>query len=273
MKAILPVLVLWLLAASAASAQTPEEKAYVAMRERLAADLEAKRRAAPPMTEADWNRAEARAQAVLAEQLSKVIASPPPKGFEGVRSNPEPLCCSAGAGALDALLISNGRIRAVMTTEGLLRLWLGRDPMTALRADAIDYYGALNGDAPVEVFAPLPVVPPPGIDLALARLVIKGQGVGRFPLHTIAAVVRKRTVLLTITPASLEAHDAGSACEVLWQQSTERYREADDLDARRAINRESGQRLAQCVKGSEGQALVPGLGRRAQKLVDALSAD
>jgi hypothetical protein len=60
---------------------------------------------------------------------------------------------------------------------------------------------------------------------------------------------------------------------VLWQQSTERYRTADNLDTRRAINIESGQRLERCVKGSEGQALFPGLGRRAQKLVDALSAE
>ena len=152
-------------------------------------------------------------------------------------------------------------------------LWLGRDPRAALGGDKIDYYSALNIDAPVEVFAPLPVTPPAGAELALGRLVIKGQGTGRFPLHIIAAVVRRGRVLLTITPASLEAQDAGTTCEMLWQRSTERYRQADDLDARRAINVASRQRLEQCVKGSEGQATFPGLGRRAQKLVDALSAD
>ena len=70
-----------------------------------------------------------------------------------------------------------------MTTEGLLRLWLGRDPRTALQSDDIDYDKALNADAPLDVFAALPVTVPAGTDLALARLVIKGQGVGRFPLH------------------------------------------------------------------------------------------
>ena len=273
MKAILLVLLLWLMAAPTAVAQTSEEKAYVALRERLVADLEAKRRTVP-LGESDWNRLESRTHDMLTERLQKVMgAAPPPRGFAVERSNPDPPCCGRGAGSLDALALSNGRIRAVMTTEGILRLWLGRDAGTALKGDDIDYDRALNADAPVEVFAPLPVTPPAGTELALGRLVIKGQGVGRFPLHTIAAVMRKGRVLLTMTPASLEAQDAGTPCEVLWQESTERYRNADDLDARRAINLESGQRLERCVKASEGQALFPGLGRRAQKLVDTLSAD
>ena len=44
-----------------------------------------------------------------------------------------------------------------MTTEGILKLWLGRDPKTALQSDDIDYERALNTDAPVELFAALPV--------------------------------------------------------------------------------------------------------------------
>jgi hypothetical protein len=86
-------------------------------------------------------------------------------------------------------------------------------------------------------------------------------------------VVRKGRALLIMAPASLEAADAGSPCEVLWQQSTERYRTADELDERRTINEQAGKQLEQCVKEHEGQALFPGLGRRAQKLVDALSAE
>ena len=273
MKAILLIPVLWLMAAPHASAQTSEERAYVALRERMASELEARRRALPiPIDESAWNREEARVHDGLMARLQQVVGSPP-KAFSISRSNPDPLCCAAGAGALDALVISNGRIRAVMTTEGLLRLWLGRDPVAALKGDDLDYYRALNADAPVEVFAALPVQAPAGTGLALGRLVIKGQGAGRFPLHMIAAIVHRGRVLLTMRPASLEPEDAATPCEVLWQQSTERYREADDLDARRAINIESGQRLEQCVKASEGQARFPGLGRRAQKLVDALSAD
>jgi hypothetical protein len=275
MKAIFLVLLAVLMAMPEADAQTPQEKAYVAARERLVADLEAKRKSWPqPIDQSGWSREEARAHKMLMAKLREVMGpAPPPKGFAVMRSNPDPVCCGTGAGTLDALVVSKDKLRAVMTTEGLLGLWLGRDPRTALRSDDIDYYRALNTDAPVEVFAALPVTARPGTDLALGRLVIKGQGVGRFPLHTIAAVVRKGRVLVVMAPASLEAANAGSPCEVLWQQSTEHYRAADDLDARRALNVEAGGQLEQCVKEHEGQPLFPGLGRRAQKLVDALTAE
>jgi hypothetical protein len=275
MKAIFLGLLALLMAMPEAGAQTSQEKAYVAARERLVADLEAKRKSLPPpIGESAWSREEARAHETLMGKLQEAMGpTQPPEGFEVSRSNPDPVCCGPGAGTLDALVISRDKLRAVMTTEGLLRLWLDRDPRTALQSDDIDYYRALNADAPVDIFAALPVKAPPGTDLALGRLVIKGQGVGRFPLHTIAAVVRKGRVLMVMTPASLEAANAGSPCEVLWQQSTERYRTADDLDTRRALNVEAGKQLEQCVKDHAGQLLFPGLGKRAQKLVDALSAE
>jgi hypothetical protein len=263
------------LAASQAAAQTTQDKAYVEARERLVADLEAKRKSLPePVDDRVWSREEERAHETLKARLQEALgAAPPPKGFEVARSNPDPVCCGKGAGSLDALGISKGKVRAVMTTEGILKFWLGRDPRTALQSDDIDYERALNADAPVEVFAALPVKAPAGTETALGRLVIKGKGAGRFPLHTIAAVIRNGRVLLAMTPASLEAANAGSPCEALWQKSTERYRTADDLDARRNINIEAGKQLGQCVKEHEGQALFPGLGQRAQKLVDALSAE
>lgn len=273
MKAIFLGLLLAVLMASQAGAQTAEDKTYVEARQRLVADLEAKRRSTP-IDENAWSREEGRAHETLKARLRQVLgAAPPPIGFEVTRSNPDPVCCGKGAGSLDALVLSKDKLRAVMTTEGILKLWLGRDPRIALQSDDIDYDRALNTDAPVEVFAALPVKAPPGTDFALGRLVIKGQGVGRFPLHTIAVVIKRGRVLLIMTPASLEAVNAGSPCEVLWQQSTERYRAADDLDERRTINEQAGKQLEQCVKEHASQPLFPGLGRRAQKLVDALSAE
>ncbi|MBS0526260.1 MAG: hypothetical protein JSS04_21705 [Proteobacteria bacterium] len=274
MKAIFLGLLIVLMA-SHAGAQTPQDNAYVEARRRLAADLAAKRKSLPePVDENVWHREEGRAHDTLKAKLQEALGSaPPPDGFEITRSNPDPVCCGKGADSLDALAISKDKLRAVMTTEGILKLWLGRDPRTALQSDDIDYYRALDTDAPVAVFAALPVEAPPGTDLALGRLVIKGQGIGRFPLHTIAAVVKNERVLLIMTPASLEAANAGSPCERQWQQSTERYRTADDLEERRTINVEAGKQLEQCVKEHGGQALFPGLGRRAQKLVDALSAE
>jgi hypothetical protein len=274
MKAIFLGL-LAVLMASQAGAQTAQDKAYVETRKRLVADLEAKRKSLPaPVDDRVWSDAEARAHETLKARLQEALGSaPPPEGFEVTRSNPDPVCCAKGADSLDALALSKGKLRAVMTTEGILKLWLGRDPRSALESNDIDYQRALNADAPVEVFAALPVKAPPGVGTALGRLVIKGQGAGRFPLHTIAAVVKNGRVLLIMTPASLEAANAGSPCEVLWQQSTERYRTADDLDERRTINENAARQLQHCVKEHEGAALFPGLGHRAQKLVDALSAE
>jgi len=273
MKAIFLGL-LAVLMASQAGAQTAQDKAYVETRRRLVADLEAKRKSLPePVDDRVWSREEARAHKTLKARLQEALGSaPPPEGFEITRSNPDPVCCGKGAEALDALVISKDKLRVVMTTEGILKLWLGRDPRTALQSDDIEYERALNSDAPVAVFAALPVKAPAGADLAIGRLVIKGQGAGRFPLHNIVAVVKNGRVLLIMTPASLEAANAGSPCEVLWQHSTERYREADDLDERRTINEDAGRKFEQCVKEHKGRALFPGLGRRAQKLVDALSA-
>ena len=51
MNAILLFVGLWLMAASAALAQTAEEAAYVALRRQTVADLEAKRRAVPSLGE------------------------------------------------------------------------------------------------------------------------------------------------------------------------------------------------------------------------------
>ena len=59
-----------------------------------------------------------------------------------------------------------------------------------------------------------------------------------------------------------EAQDVGLAAPL-----------ADDLDARRTINEDAGNKLERCVKEHEGRALFPGLGHRAQKLVDALTAE
>jgi len=274
MRVILPV-VLLLLAVWPAGAQTSEEKAYVDARQRIVAELEAKRRSLPqPVNESAWNREETRAQEALKAQFQKVLGpAPPPKGFSGFGMHPDPVCCGPGAGALDGFAISNGRIRAVMTTEGILGLWSGRDPRAALANDELDYYRALNADAPVEIFAPLAVVPPAGADLAIGRLVIKGRDVGRLPLHIVVAVVKQGRVNLALFPASLETPSPDAPCEVLWKDASERYRSAEEIDTRRAINAEAGAAFERCLRGRENGRLLPGLSRRAQRSVDALAAE
>lgn len=259
-----------------AQAQMPDDEAYVAAREQAVAALEARRKSLPPpIDETAWIREELAAHAELKERLQGVLARVPlPREFSIIGSNPDPLCCGATAGSLDALLLSNGRVRAVMTTEGILQLWLGgRDPKAALGSDGIDYRDALNADAPVRVLAPLPVAKPAGADLAVGRLVIKGQDSARLPLHIAIAVVMDGIVYLSLFPASLEAADATAPCDVLWREASERYRSADDIEVRRDINAAAGEQLELCIKAHAGQPLFPGLGRRAQRTVNALVAD
>lgn len=270
------VAALLLIAASLARAQTADDKAYVAAREQAVAALEASRKSSPsPSDEAAWAREERAAEGELESRMRAVMARARwPKGFSVIGFHPDPLCCGPAAGSLDGLLLSNGRVRAVATTEGILRLWLGgRDPRAALESDSIDYLRALNADAPVRIFAPLPVVGPPGADLAIGRLVIKGQASARLPLHIVVAVVRNGLVHLSLFPASLEAEDATAPCDALWRDASERYRSADDLDARRDINAASGEQLERCVKANEAEPPFPGLARRAQRTINALASD
>jgi hypothetical protein len=270
------VALLLLVATPCVQAQTAEDRAYVAAREQAVAGLEARYKSLPPpVDETAWareNRAvegelEARLQGVMARFLL-------PKGFSVIGFHPDPVCCGAAAGSLDGLLLSNGKIRAVATTEGILRLWLGgREPKAALENDDIGYLRALNADAPVRIFAPLPVARPPGADLAIGRLVVKVRGFTRLPLHIVVAVVRNGLVYLSLFPASLEAADATAPCDILWSEASERYRSAEDIETRRDINTATGEQLERCVKAHAGKPLFPGLGRRAQRTVNALAAD
>jgi len=265
-----------LAAAPLAQAQTPEDRAYVAAREQAVAALDAKHKSlAPPIDEAAWDREERSAAGALEARLQGVLARfPLPKDFSVIGFHPDPVCCGTAAGSLDSLVLSNGRVRAVMTTKGILQLWLGgRDPKAALESDDIGYLRALNADAPVRIFASLPVAKPAGADLAMGRLVIKGQDSTRLPLHIVIAVVKNGVVYLSLFPASLEPADATTPCDVLWSEASERYRSADDIETRRDINVATGEQLERCAKAHEGQPLFPGLGRRAQRAVNALTAD
>jgi hypothetical protein len=275
MRSILVALFV-LVAAPLAQAQTPEDRAYVAAREQAVAGLEARYKSLPPpIDETAWIREEQAVEAALKARLQGVMARfPLPKGFSVIGFHPDPLCCGTAAGSLDGLLLSNGRVRAVVTTEGILRLWLGgRDPKAALEGDDIGYLRALNADAPVRIFASLPVAKPPGADLAIGRLVVKGRGFTRLPLHIVVAVVRNGLVYLSLFPASLEAADGTAPCDVLWSEASERYRSADDLNMRRDINASTGEQLERCVKAHAGEPIFPGLGHRAQRTVNALAAD
>jgi len=265
-----------LVAAPLAYAQTSEDRAYVAAREQAVAALETGYGSLPrPVDEAAWRRTQQAAESRLKSLLQGILARHRlPERFSVIGFHPDPLCCAATAGSLDGLLLSNGRLRAVVTTEGILRLWLGgRDPREAIASDDVDYPRALNADAAVRIFSALPVAKPAGADLAIGRLVIKGQDSARLPLHIVVAVIRNGLVYLSLFPASLEPADAAAPCDALWREVSERYRSSDDIESRRDINAIAGAQLERCARAHGGKPLFPGLGRRAQRTVNALAAD
>ncbi|WP_428672217.1 hypothetical protein [Reyranella sp.] len=168
------ILVLLMLAAvPLAQAQTSGDRAYVAARGQAGAGLETRYKSLPrPIGETAWGREAQAVEGELKARLQGVMARfPLPKGSSVIGFHPDPVCCSTAAGALDGLLLSNGRIRAVATTEGILQLWLGgRDPRAALERDDIGHLRALNADAAVRIFAPLPVATPPRRRGRISRL-------------------------------------------------------------------------------------------------------
>lgn len=265
-----------LVAAPLVRAQTLEDSAYVAAREQAVAALETGYGSSPrSVDEAAWHRTQQAAESRLKSLLQGILARHRlPERFSVIGFHPDPLCCVAAAGSLDGLLLSNGRLRAVVTTEGILRLWLGgRDPREAIASDDVDYPRALNADAAVRIFSALPVAKPADADLAVGRLVIKGQDSARLPLHIVVAVIRNGLVYLSLFPASLEPADAVAPCDVLWREASERYRSSDDIETRRDINATAGEQLERCARAHAGKSLFPGLGRRAQRTVNALAAD
>ena len=131
-----------------------------------------------------------------------------------------------------------------------------------------------NADAPVRVFAPLPVATPAGADLAIGGPRDQGTGFrAGLPLHIVVAVIRNGVVYLSLFPASLELADATTPCDVFWSEASERYRSADDIEVRRDINATAGEQLERCVKVHENEPLFPGLARRAQRTVNDLAVD
>ena len=154
-----------LVAAPLAQAQTPEDRAYVAAREQAVAALEARYKSLPPpVDEAAWTREERAAEGELKAGCRAFWrASRCRRAFPSSASIPIP-CAAARPPALSIASFSrtaaSGRWS---TTEGILQLWLGgRDPKAALEGDDVGYLRALNADAPVRIFAPLPVARPPG---------------------------------------------------------------------------------------------------------------
>jgi hypothetical protein len=262
-----------------ADAQAPsaEEQAYVAARAAETTRLESIKG-----PEFDKENTEAiRALEPRLRALLGPVAAPP--GFSGPGGfHPEAMCCELGAGALDGLAFRNGRDGvAVVTTESLLRAWVGADPATSLANDSFDYTNAFGADAAVSPVVPLPIRAPAGASLAVARLATKCNGTCSLPDFLAVVVLKDGRARLALVKAALPPTPA-DGCDGVWQQAIARYREAYALfDAGRSgpnayqllttasrLEAEGGDAVQQCVRQDRG---FPGLTRQAQALADDLA--
>lgn len=198
------------LAALPAWAQSADEKAYLAERNRAIATLEAK------YDDAAHKRLAAALEARLRRLLGPVAT---PAGFTGPGTySPEPLCCGVGSGRLDGIGFSTERAMTVVSSEGLLRAWLVAQKLPAEPQDAFrtgDFYTiAVVGDAAVSIFAALPIARPAGATAAAVSLVLVSQA-GAFtpPTHITVALLkdgRAQAALVEATtkPQPIAACDA-----------------------------------------------------------------
>jgi hypothetical protein len=297
------LIVFLLIAAPRAWAQSPEE-AYVAARVQTGAVLEEKSKTGGSA----WDAAYDQAKSDLAAQLRRVMGPvPAPKGFSGAGTfSPDALCCGLGEGMLDGFLFQSGSGSVLVTTEGLLRLWLqehkdwwkddplATDAKTALQSSAF-YTQAISADAAVTLFAPLPIRAPAGATLAVAGLATQCNGSCSLPLYIAAAVVKGGRVYVALVEAALPATTPGAAplgaCDAVWKDFHDRYKAAyaayeaakatsrayELLQAASRIETEGGAAVDKCRKSrargdGQGDAAFPGLTRQAQDLADALAA-
>ena len=308
----LVLIVCLLVAASPVWAQSPEqasEKAYVAARVQAGAVLEEKSKSADAFdtTTPDgraWSAAYDQAKSNLEAELRRVLGPvPAPKGFSGAGTfSPEALCCGLGEGMLDGLLFRSDSGSVVVTTEGLLRLWLkehkdwwkddplATDPTTALQSSAF-YTQAISADAAVTLSAPLPIRAPAGATLAVAGLATQCNGSCSLPQYIAAAVVKGGRVYVALVDAALPAATPGAAplgaCDAVWKDFHDRYKAAyaayeaaketskayELLEAASRIESEGGAAVDRCWKShGKGDAAFPALTRQAQDLADILAA-
>jgi hypothetical protein len=274
-------LILLLLAAPLARAQSPEQ-AYIAARSAAAATLES--------TKGDaFDAAQKQAQGALEPKLRAILGPlVAPPGFSGAGEfHPTALCCELGAGALDGIAFSNGQGgHVVVSTEGLLRLWYGAEPEAALANDSFRYADGLGTDAAVSPVVALPIRPPAGASLVVARLATQCNGSCSLPDFMTVVVLKGGRVWLAIVKAALPAGPA-AACDAVWQEAAAKYRKAyAAFDAARAtpkayellsaadrLEAEGGAAVRTCVKGSaKGAPAFPEFTRQAQALADGFAA-
>ena len=278
------LLLLMLLAAPLARAQTPAEQAYVTARKNAVAELEQKFDA-QTLTPGEEDQVKGRLQAQLLDVLGAIS---PPKGFSGPgRFNGATICCGMGAGALDGIAFGTGNNIVVVTSAGVLGLWLETDPKTTLETNDMSYDSALDRSAAVGALVPLPVRLPVGASTAVAWLAVECNGECTLPQHLVLAVIKGDRAYIAMVDPMLPAAAPLQACDAVLKAAVDKYKTAyaafdaaretpkayDLLMTATRLEKEGGEAVEKCWKDhAKGEPAFPALTRQAQALADALAA-
>ena len=214
--------ILLLLAAPVAWAQSSEEQAYLAARERMAADLTAKSQMKKYIDmrkfgladylntkfHAEYDRKRRRLEGRLRSLLGPIVL---PDGYAGLGMLNKDLCCWGGVTGVDGLRFdasSGGWV--IVTTEGLTRRWLAdnkgfflvnakppADVAEALRSETFFIWGA-NAATYLSLIMPLQIRVPPGAAAAFAQLAGEDRSM---PDRIAVTLLKDEKVYIALAPA------------------------------------------------------------------------
>ncbi|MGC2787618.1 MAG: hypothetical protein WA397_28055, partial [Roseiarcus sp.] len=286
------------LTAGGALAASPEAD-YLAARDKAIAEVKALENSKASQSAID--AAMDKALADLTKRLKDIVGPVSVKGFSGPgRLNLDTLSGNqVGYGNMDGVAYVDERPtsmnppRVVITTRSLLTAWLegkakDEDKESRLPTDveaAVRQENFYSGsDVAFAKYADLPVMKPPGADLAVAALGLFRQDIGPFPPDAIVATVVKGDRVFVANIPHTAPIGKIPACEAIW---TEASRKADNLQAEyRASGLKNKKLFEEGIQaGDQGdrdaracfnarapeQSFFAGLTKEAQSLVDRLA--
>lgn len=244
-----------LLAAPSAWAQSPDERAYLAERDRAIAAFQKK------PTQVEHKRL---SDALQARLRGIVGRTSPPKGFaDPTTFSPDTLCCGVTTRRLDGLgftAIDDTSGSVIVTTDGLLRNWLAEQKLPAASESTFRtgelYTKAIVGDADVTLFATLPISKPVGATVAVAALALASQMGASSPPRQIAITVLKGGRAYVALVGAMPKPEPIAACDAALKQT----------QGEAAFVKCWGERM-------KDEPAFAGLTRQAQTLAEAFAAD
>jgi hypothetical protein len=175
----------------------------------------------------------------------------------------------------------------VVTTVGILSLWLETDPKTTLETNDMSYDSALDRSAAVGAVVPLPIRLPAGATTAVAWLAVECNGECTLPQHLVLSVIKGDRAYIAMVDPMLPAATPPTACDAVWKSAFDKYKTAyaafdaaretpkayDLLMTATRFDKEGGEAVDKCWKDhAKGEPAFPLLTQQAQALADDFAA-